>query len=216
MMPLSRLSRRDVLIGSSVAAALALAPAFAWAQAKVDLTELYGKEALPDIVIGKADAPVTIIEYASMTCTHCAAFHTETYPTLQKDYIDTGKVKFVLREFPLDALAAAAFMLARCAGDKRTAMVDLLFTQQRGWAFVDKPLDALESMVKQAGISSDAFKTCLDDKELYKNVLAVRQRASEKFAIDSTPTFFVNGVRKTGEISPADLAKLIASAPPAK
>jgi protein-disulfide isomerase len=209
-----RLSRRDVLIGSAVAGALA--PSFALAQAKVDLAELYGKNALPDIVIGKADAPVTIIEYASMTCTHCAAFHSVTYPTLQKDYIDTGKVKFVLREFPLDALAAAAFMLARCAGDKRTAMVDLLFAQQKGWAFVDKPLDALESMVKQAGIGSDAFKKCLDDKELYQNVLAVRQRASEKFAIDSTPTFFINGVRKTGDVTSADLAKLIDSAAPAK
>ena len=82
---------------------------------------------LPDVVQGKANAPVTIIEYASMTCTHCAAFHAETYPTLESKYIETGKVKFILREYPLDALAAAAFMVARCMDDKRTAMVDLLF-----------------------------------------------------------------------------------------
>jgi protein-disulfide isomerase len=101
-------------------------------------------------------------------------------------------------------------MLARCAGDKRTAIVDLLFTQQKNWAFVDKPLDALESTVKQAGISSDTFKKCLDDKQLYQNVLAERQRGAEKFGIDSTPTFFINGDRRNGEIAPGDLDKLLA------
>ena len=175
--------------------------------------------ALPDVVQGKADAPVTIVEYASMTCTHCAAFHAETYPTLQSKYIEPGKVKFILREFPLDALAAAAFMIARCMDDKRTAMVDLLFTQQRNWAFVPKPVDALEGIVKQAGLSSDAFKKCLDDRALYQKVLDVRQRASDKFQIASTPTFFVNGTRTTGEVSPDVLAKIIdplLAAPPAK
>ena len=211
-MQISHISRRDMLIGSAALGAIALvAPSLAFAQAaKVSEADLMAPDALPDVWEGKADAPITIIEYASMTCTHCAAFHVQTFPSLKKNYIDTGKARFVLREFPLDALAAAAFMVARSAGDKREAMIDLLFTQQRGWAFVDKPLDALESMVKQAGISSDAFKKCLDDKDLYQNVLKVRQRASEKFAIDSTPTFFINGNRKTGEIAPADLDKLLA------
>ena len=110
---------------------------------KVTIDELMAPNALPDIVEGKADAPVTIVEYASMTCGHCAAFHHDVYPILKKDYIDTGKVKFILREFPLDPIATAAFMLARSLGDKRDAAVDLLFAQQKNWAFTDTPLDGL-------------------------------------------------------------------------
>lgn len=200
-------SRRGLLVG---AAALSLVPAAALAQDKFDEKELLAPEALPDIWLGKADAPLTIIEYASMTCSHCADFHAKTYPLLKKDYIDTGKARFVLREFPLDALAAAAFMLARCAGDKREAVVDLLFSQQRNWAFVDKPLDAMQNTVKQAGIGADEFKKCLDNKELYQNVLKVRQRAADKFGVDSTPTFFFNGARHKGEIPPTELEKTLA------
>jgi protein-disulfide isomerase len=203
------ISRRDILIGSG-AAALAFSPLAAFAQAKIDTKDLMAPDALPDVWVGKEDAPVTMVEYASMTCSHCAAFHNETFPLLKKNYIDTGKVRFVLREFPLDALAAAAFMLARCAGDKREAMVDLLFAQQKNWAFVDKPLDALSNLVKQAGIGSEQFQKCLDDKQLYQNVLAVRQRGGEKFGVDSTPTFFINGVRRNGEIAPKDLDQTLA------
>ena len=128
----SPISRRGlVTAAASVSAALILsasAPiAFA---ADADLSEkLMASQALPDIVLGSKDAPVTVVEYASMTCPHCARFHQNTYPTLKSKYIDTGKVRFILREFPLDPLAAAGFMLARCAGsdEKRTAMIDLLF-----------------------------------------------------------------------------------------
>jgi protein-disulfide isomerase len=211
MTNIAKISRRDLLAGAAVTTSLALAPSFALAAgaAKVPMEDLLAPDALPDVWIGKADAPITIIEYASMTCSHCAAFHEETYPKLVKDWLDTGKARFVLREFPLDALAAAAFMLARYAGDKRTAVVDLLFAQQKTWAFVDKPLDALENMVKQAGISSESFKKCLDDKDLYQKVLAERQRGADKFGVDSTPTFFINGDRKNGEIAPGDLDKLL-------
>ena len=207
----SRISRRDLLAGAAATTSLAFAPSFAMAAgaAKIPMDELLAPDALPDVWIGKADAPITIIEYASMTCSHCAAFHAETYPKLQKDWLDTGKARFVLREFPLDALAAAAFMLARYAGDKRTALVDLLFTQQKAWAFVDKPLDALQSIVKQAGVSEESFKKCLDDKDLYQKVLAERQRGADKFGVDSTPTFFINGDRKNGEIPPGELDKLL-------
>ena len=204
------LSRRLLLAGAAASAGLAYAPAAFALDAKVDVKELMAPDALPDSWVGKADAPITIIEYASMTCSHCAAFHEQTYPKLVKDYIDTGKARFVLREFPLDALATAAFMIARYAGDKRTAVVDLLFSQQRNWAFVEKPLDALERMVKQAGVSSETFQKCIADKELYQKVLEVRKRAAEKFGVDSTPTFFINGDRKNGEIAPGDLDKLLA------
>lgn len=173
------------------------------APASVPVNELMAKEALPDIAQGKADAPVTIVEYASMTCTHCARFHAETYPSLVKNYIDTGKVRFILREFPLDPLAAAAFMLARCAGaDKRNLIVDLLFDKQQDWAFVDKPLEALASLIKQTGMSQGSFDACINDQALYNQVNQVRDRAAQKFGINATPTFFVNGKRVTGEMTP--------------
>lgn len=207
-------TRRAALLAGAATLAVACSSGAALAQEPsktVDVAELMAPvpNGLPDVVQGKADAPVTIVEYASMTCTHCAAFHAETYPSLQSKYIDTGKVKFILREFPLDPLAAAAFMVARCTDDKRTAMVDLLFAQQKNWAFVPKPVDALEGIVKQAGMSGEAFKKCLDDRSLYQKVLDVRQRAADKFGINSTPTFFINGSRTTGELSPDALAKIV-------
>ena len=176
----------------------------------VPMDELMAKQALPDIVQGKDDAPITIVEYASMTCGHCARFHAETYPLLLKNYIDTGKVRFILREFPLDPLAAAGFMLARCAGpDKRTAMIDLLFDKQKDWAYVDKPLEALSSLVKQTGMGDDAFNACVNNQALYDQVNQVRDRAAQKFGVEATPTFFVNGKKVTGEIAPNALDALL-------
>ena len=116
---------------------------FAWAQAPSP-DELMKPGPLGEAVQGKPDAPITLIEYASMTCSHCANFDTQVYPTLRSKYIDPGKVRYILREFPLDRLAAAGFMLARCAGDdKYFAMVDVLFKMQGQWAFVQDPLPAL-------------------------------------------------------------------------
>ncbi len=176
----------------------------------VALDQLMAVDALPDIVHGASDAPVTIVEYASMTCGHCAAFHATTYQELKRKYIDTGKVRFILREFPLDPRATAAFMLARCAGDdKRTAMVDFLFAQQKSWAFAEKPLAALATLVKQTGVNEAAFKACLADMDLYKKVLAVHDRAEALFKIKATPTFFINGKREDGEVTIDKLDKLI-------
>lgn len=176
------------------------------------VSEMMAPNALPDIAEGKADAPVTIVEYASMTCTHCAAFHQNVYGDLKKNYIDTGKVRFILREFPLDPLATAAFMLARELGDdKRDAAVNLLFSQQKNWAFVDKPLDGLANVLKQAGMGQERFEAILKDQALYEKVNKVRDRAAEKFGVNSTPTFFVNGEKYTGEVSLADIDKIIAA-----
>jgi protein-disulfide isomerase len=183
---------------------------------KASVEELMAPNALPDIVQGDANAPVTIVEYASMTCGHCAAFHHEVYPALKKNYIDTGKAKFILREFPLDPLATAAFMLARELGDKRDAVVDLLFAQQKNWAYVDKPLDGLANVLKQAGLGQEKFEAVLKDQALYEKVNAVRARANEKFGVNSTPTFFINGDKYTGEINIEDFGKAIASKTPAK
>lgn len=207
----SRGGRRLLLKGLVAALALGASSPLAVAQnTKVPVEELMAPEALPDIVQGKADAPVTIIEYASMTCTHCAAFHTETYPALLKNYIDTGKVKFILREFPLDPLATAGFMLARCEGaDKRTAVVDLLFSQQKNWAFIDKPLDGLQTVLKVTGLSQQSFEACLKDQKLFDQIMEIRDRGSQKFGVNATPTFYVNGLKVSGEQTPDSMAKII-------
>jgi protein-disulfide isomerase len=180
------------------------------AGASVPIDQLMAPAALPDVSIGKSDAPVTIVEYASMTCSHCAAFYATTFPILKSKYIDSGKVRFILREFPLDPLATAGFMLARCVGDdKRDAIVDLLFAQQKNWAFTDKPVESLANLVKQAGIGQDAFGACLKNQDLYDKINKVRDRASEKFGVTATPTFFVNGQKETGEMTPEALDKLL-------
>ncbi len=177
----------------------------------IPVEQLMAPEALPDVAIGKADAPVTVVEYASMTCSHCAAFYATTYPVLKAKYIDAGKVRFILREFPLDPLATAGFMLARCAGDdKREAIIDLLFAQQKNWAFTEKPVELLAMLVKQAGIGQEKFETCLKDQELYENINKVRDRASEKFGVGATPTFFFNGQKQSGELTPESLDKILA------
>jgi protein-disulfide isomerase len=211
------LTRRRLLAAAG-ALAVSATPAFAdkAASGSVPVIELMAPNALPDVVEGDANAPVTIVEYASMTCSHCAAFHHEVYPALKKNYIDTGKVKFILREFPLDPLATAAFMLAREMGDKRDAVVDLLFSQQNNWAFVDKPLDGLANILKQAGLGQDRFEAVLKDQDLYKKVTDVRARANDKFGVNSTPTFFINGEKYQGEITVADFDKIIAAKTPAK
>jgi protein-disulfide isomerase len=206
-------SRRDLLTLSTAAAVafaatMLLAPGAALAQnTKVDLTQLMADQALPDVVEGEANAPVTVVEYASMTCSHCAAFHNQVYPTLKSKYIDTGKAKYMLREFPLDPLATAGFMLARCAGEKREPMVALLFAQQKNWAFVEKPLDGLSNIVKQTGMSQESFESCLKDQQLYEKVNMVRDRAAEKFGVNATPTFFINGKRISGEMTVDQLDK---------
>ena len=210
----SEISRRRLLSATMGALCLAATPAMAEkaANGSFPVAELMAPNALPDIAEGKADAPVTIVEYASMTCTHCAAFHQNVYGDLKKNYIDTGKVRFILREFPLDPLATAAFMLARELGDdKRDAAINLLFSQQKNWAFVDKPLDGLANVLKQTGMGQERFEAILKDQALYEKVNKVRDAAAQKFGVNSTPTFFVNGEKYTGEVTLADIDKIIAA-----
>jgi protein-disulfide isomerase len=178
-------------------------------RADVALDELMAGDALPDIPLGAREAPVTIVEYASMTCVHCAGFYAATFPDLKSKYIDTGKVRFILREFPLDPLATAGFMLARCAGDgERNAIVDLLFAQQKNWAFTDKPLEALAALLKQTGMSQNSFEACLKKQDLYDKITKVHERA-KKFGVTATPTFFINGKKETGEMTSEALEKLL-------
>jgi protein-disulfide isomerase len=162
-----------------------------------------------DIVLGDEKAPVTVIEYASMTCGHCAHFSVTTFPELKKRYIDTGKVRFIMREFPLDPLAAAGFMLARCAGkDKYMPLVETLFAKQSDWV-VQKPLEPLKEIAKQAGFTEQSFESCLANQKVLDNIQAVRDRASQKLGVNSTPTFFVNGKKINGDVPIDEFAKVI-------
>ncbi|AOO80943.1 DsbA family protein [Bosea vaviloviae] len=198
-------NRRQLLTGTAGLAAAAMLGARS-AQAQTDLTTA---GPLGDVWLGSADAKVTVIEYASLTCSHCAAFHQDTWPALKAKYIDTGKIRFTLREFPLDPLATAGFMLARCNGnDKYYPMTDMLFSQQKAWAFTDKPVDALSSMVKQAGFTQESFEACLKRQDIYDAVTQVKDRGA-KAGVDATPTFFINGQKRSGALSIAEFDKII-------
>ena len=169
----------------AVASALAfgLAAASAWAESSgappPDLSgDLMAQGPLPDVVQGSADAPATVIEYASMTCSHCGAFHKTVWPALKAKYVDTGKAKFILREFPLDPLAIGASMLARCAGpEKRDALVDRLFDHQAQWAFAANPLYQLKAQVLEAGMSTAEFEKCLANQDLFDHIKQAREIA---------------------------------------
>jgi protein-disulfide isomerase len=212
-----RTTRRQFLLAASSLAlaaalsggALELLSQGALAQTVAE-AELMQPGPLGDEVLGDEKAPVTIIEYASMTCPHCAHFALTTFPQLKEKYIDTGKVKYILREFPFDPIAAGAFMLARCAGGKEKyyAMVDLLFRTQATWA-VDHPLQPMLATVKQAGFTEDKFKACLADQKVLDAIENVRDRAQKVFGVNSTPTFFINGQKSVGALSFEDMEKLI-------
>ncbi|MBL8584543.1 MAG: DsbA family protein [Rhizobiaceae bacterium] len=175
----------------------------------VDMAKLLEAGSLPDKVLGSADAPVTIVEYASMTCPHCAHFHETTLPELKTKYIDTGKVRLILREFPFDPRAEAGFMLARCSNDNYFAMVDVLFKQQKNWVGVDDAKSALLQISKLAGFSQESFEACLTDQKLLDDVRAVRDRGAKDFGVDSTPTFFINGNKYPGAMTIAEMSAII-------
>jgi protein-disulfide isomerase len=188
------------------------APAWA-ATGDVDQAELAKPAPEGDVVLGSDKAPVTIIEYASMTCPHCAHFSETTFPELKKRYIDTGKVRFIFREFPLDRLAAAGFMLARCAdkdgGSQRyMAVVETLFAKQDQWIIKD-PVPALRDIAKQFGFTEQSFKACLTNQKVLDDIEAVRDQAFKKLGVNSTPTFFINGKKLVGDIPIETMAKEI-------
>ncbi|MFC5066695.1 DsbA family protein [Flaviflagellibacter deserti] len=163
---------------------------------------------LPDQAVGDANAPITIIEYASLTCPHCAHFHETTYPELKKRYIDTGKVRFIFREFPLDNYATAGFMLARCGGDgKYFPILEAFFNKQEELMKAANPFDWIQGFGKQVGFTQESLDSCLSNQQLLDSVMAVRQRAAEKLGVSSTPTFFINGKVKRGAMTIEELDK---------
>jgi len=177
---------------------------------KVDQAKLMEQGPLKDIVLGKADAPVTIVEYASMTCPHCAHFTVATLPAIKEKYIDKGKAKLILREFPFDPRAAAAFMLARCAPEDRYyPLVDVLFKQQEQWAASANAVEPLMQISKLAGFTQESFNACLTNQKLLDDVNASRDRGAKDFGVNATPTFFINGTKYAGALSVDEMSAII-------
>ncbi|WP_137132256.1 DsbA family protein [Rhizobium sp. FY34] len=189
---------------------------------KVDMAKVMEPGPLPDMAMGDEKAPVTIVEYMSMTCPHCAHFHVTTFDPIKTKYIDSGKVRFIVREFPFDPVATAAFMLARSNPTKPQelatptayfAMISMLFKQQRAWA---APADgnvrnALMQQAKLAGYTQETFEACLTNQKLLDDVNATMKRGAEEFGVNSTPTFLINGGRYTGDMSVEAMSALIDS-----
>ncbi|MCW5682587.1 MAG: DsbA family protein [Xanthobacteraceae bacterium] len=185
-------------------------PAFAQAK-KVNEAELHKPGALGDHILGNKDAKVTVVEYASFTCGHCASFHQNTFPKLKEKYIDTGKVKLIFRVFPTAPaeLSIAAGMIAHCAGEDRYfALTSALFETQRTWMTANA-VPVLQKLANQAGISEEKFKSCLSDKALAQEIQQVAVRGFETFGVNATPTIFVNGTRIEGDTSIEELSKVI-------
>lgn len=208
------LSRRALFVAAAAASLLPAGLALAQEEGGNVAPDEIAKQpgTLKDISLGKPDAPVKVYEYASMTCGHCANFSKNTFPAIKEKYIDTGKVYWTMREFPLDPLAAAAFMLARCAGDDRYyTMMDVLFEQQETWAFQrgEQAIAALLQISRQAGMSQEQFDKCLNDKEAFQSVNTAREIAGTKFKVNGTPTFFINGVRKGGELTIEEFSAVV-------
>jgi protein-disulfide isomerase len=167
----------------------------------VDMAAVLKPGTLPELSVGDASG-VPMIEYGSLTCPHCAAFSREVLPELKKDYIDTGKVRFIFREFSRNPLDVAAFVLARCVGDdKAFAAIELLFSQQDKWAFVDKPLEPLIAAMRPAGLTHDQAMACLKDQSKVDAVAAVGKRATDEIKMNGTPTFVIDGKVYGGELS---------------
>jgi protein-disulfide isomerase len=192
------------LTGSSLIAGLRPAAA-----QDVNVAELHKPGPLGDKILGSENAPVTIVEYASVTCGACAAFHQQTYPTLKSTYIDTGKVRLIMREFPTAPapVAIGGFMLARCANDRYFPLLDALFEQQRNWA--QDPYNGFLRIARQAGFTQESFDACLQDSKMAEQIQQVAQRGNVEFKVESTPTFFINGTRYVGVLSVAELEKIL-------
>lgn len=178
------------------------------AEARAQAASTGADPRLQDMVIGKADAKITIIEYASLTCPHCAAFHADILPAVKADYIDTGKAKLVFRDFPLDNLAFAGAILARCGGpDRYFTFLNVLFAQQRQWATASDPKAALTQIARLGGVSAEQFDACLADKALGDYILNSRLEGNQKFNVNSTPTLIINGKTEAGVPSLDELRK---------
>lgn len=167
---------------------------------------------IPDMVLGKADAPATIVEFSSLTCPHCATFHSETLPKIKKEWIETGKAKLVYRDFPLDGVAMGAAMLARCMPTERYfAFLEILFANQRQWSHAQNPMAALQTLARFAGLSDERSKECMTDNAMMTAIRAKQTDAEQKYKINSTPQFLVNGKMVPGAQPYEEFAKALSA-----
>lgn len=161
-------------------------------------------------VVGDPAAPVTMIEYSSLTCPHCAAFHEQTLPGLKERYLDTGKVRLVIRDFPLDQNALRAAVIAHCAGPERyPAFVDVFFAQQESWATAEDPVRALKQLAKLGGLGEAEIDACLADRGMEEAILQMRLAGQQQFDIRSTPTFIIDGKAYPGNRTVDEFAAII-------
>ena len=183
------ITRRNLLLTTS-AVALTLGMSISPAMALIVSTE----EALKEVVEGDPNAKVEVIEYASLACPACKYFHENIYPTLKKDYIDTGKIRFIYRDFPTNSAALAAAMISRCAGPERHAgMIDMFFTTQQQWGRAQQPLEALTMVARMGGIGPSEVDKCVRNSELMQGIQSSAKHASEEMGVSGTPTLFVAG-----------------------
>ena len=199
---LRRLAFAAIVSTAAVAANAALAAGAAPEPDRtIDMATVLKPGTLPELTVGDPSG-LPVVEYGSLTCPHCAVFSREIFPELKKDYIDTGKVRFIFREFSRNSLDVAAFLLARCVGDdKAFAAVELLFSQQDKWAFVDKPLEPLIAAMRPAGLTHDQAMACLKDQSKADAMLAIEKRATDEIKMTGTPTFVIDGKVYGGELS---------------
>ena len=203
-----KITRRSFLAGCA-ASAIVLAPGAAFAQATVDVQELHAPGQLVEQVLGPADAPVTVVEYASMSCSHCARFDTDTFDPFRQKYIDSGKVRFVFREFPLNAPAYAVAMVARCAPAGRFFdIVHAYFRSQQQWLSSPDLKGAILEAAKPFGFTEQTLDACIGNQALFASIEAVKTRGLS-FGVQATPTFFINGKKFEGALSLAELDEAI-------
>lgn len=202
-----------VRFAAAAALALALSPVYAASapapSGTVDMAKVMQPGPLKELELGDPKG-VTVIEYGSLTCSHCATFATTVLPAFQKAYVDTGKVHFIFREFARNPLDLAAFVLARCEGDDKTlATIDLLFAEQDKWAFVDNPLEALIVALRPTGMSRDQVMACLKDQAKADAMTKILNAAEQDVKLQGTPTFVIDGKVYDGELSLAELDAIL-------
>lgn len=213
---LSRMTRAAAL--AAVLSLAALSPALAQradGPAEIPVAELMKPPGdLPEIALGSADAKVTVVEYASLSCGHCRDFHKNVLPEVKTKYIDTGKIRLIMRDHPGNDRAVAGAMLVRCLpNDKAYPLISALFSLQEQWAFVkESPLPKLLDIAKQAGFTEESFNKCLTDDALLKKINGNFEHALRDFGVRATPTFFFNGKRMQGAPTIENFDRMVAEA----
>ncbi len=206
---MTKCDRRTILSAGGTALALAglsapliMASGLSHAQDKVAVSKLLEPPALGDRILGDENAVVSVVEYASMSCPHCASFHNGAWEPFKEKYVDSGQVRFIFREFPLNAPAYAVAMLARCApADRYFPIIDLYFARQDDWLRSPDMFNAILDIAKQVGFTKKTFEACLKNQALFDGLNAEKDRASNSFGVESTPTFFIDGKKQSGALT---------------